>query len=155
MKTRAIFLRDLFLSFERMSLVSQIDAALEAYYDSFQHLATINNYKNQNIGKFASYCQENGTCYFFALILFLFSNIFVSHFFNNTGIDDEYIKYELENGVQDCFLIEFDVDEDGNNRFPLNKPICDETEQNKEIYRIIRNMYIDAISPITRPSQVL
>ena len=76
--------------------------------------------------------------------------------YNYTGIADHDIETELESGPQDCCLIEFDYSNKTNlNLFPLNKPIFNQTEQNEEIFRIIKNMFIDAQSPQHQPSQVM
>eukprot|EP01083_Nonionella_stella_P210742 762639_1 len=112
-----------------MSLIAQIDQSLKSYYDSFQNLSSINNYTNHNsMGKFALYCSEN-------------------------GIDDEDIESELEAGPSECSLIDFDVDESDNHLFPFNKPIINKQKQNNEIYRMIKNMYIDAKSPNSKPAK--
>lgn len=82
--------------------------------------------------------------------------IHLSNQFIYLGLEDDDIEIELEAGAQDCCLIEFDYSyETDMNLFPLNKPISDQTQQNQEIFRIIKNMYVDAQAPQHRPSQVL
>eukprot|EP01084_Bolivina_argentea_P168754 292574_1 len=110
-----------------MSLIEHIDAALQKYYNSFEHLKPINSYVNDDdIGKFSLFCSEN-------------------------GLDDSDLESEIEYGAEDCLLIDFDLDDNGNHLFPFNKPFTDKEQQNKEIFRIIKNMFIDASTPSTQP----
>lgn len=44
-----------------VSLIQKIDQALNDYYDSFEHLQSINKYSNEDgMGKFALFCAGNG-----------------------------------------------------------------------------------------------
>ena len=57
-------------------------------------------------------------------------------------------------GAEECWLIEFDIDDEGNHRFPFRKALSDKKAQNEEIFRIIKNIFIDLKFPQTKPAKV-
>eukprot|EP01083_Nonionella_stella_P146399 460363_1 len=67
-------------------IIGRIDHALLLYYNAFPN-ATYNTSDGRN--KFKAYCEDE-----FAM-------------------DDDEIQEEIEGGLEDCILIQFDEDEDG------------------------------------------
>eukprot|EP01084_Bolivina_argentea_P051323 94409_1 len=95
------------------SLIDKIDNALSDYYQQLNR----NDYINSDgTGKFKTYVEDN-------------------------QFEDEDIKEELEVATgSDCTLTDFDVDNNGNNIFPLNPEIENKEDKIEEIFRILKCM---------------
>eukprot|EP01084_Bolivina_argentea_P266244 451528_1 len=97
-----------------MSAIEKTDAGLSVYYEQMGRNDYFNSDKN---GKFAVWCEEN-------------------------GYDDEEIIDEMEvKDATEFLFIEIDMDDNGNNMFPLPDDIRNENEKATKIMEIIQACY--------------
>eukprot|EP01084_Bolivina_argentea_P058348 106558_1 len=94
------------------SVIDRIDFGLKAYYEK---LGRKDYVRTDGEGKFKFFVEESG--------------------FEDDGIEDE-----LKQEPDECTIVEFDMDEDDNNNFPLQEEIEDEDLKNKEIHRILNDI---------------
>eukprot|EP01083_Nonionella_stella_P040684 110315_1 len=95
-------------------IIGRIDGALSLYYSRFPNA----NYKTRDgKNKFKAYCEDE------------FAN------------DDDEIEEEIQGGLEDCILVQFDEDADGMNGFPFEY-LIDPQKRSMEIFRVIKHCYL-------------
>eukprot|EP01084_Bolivina_argentea_P117734 209028_1 len=100
------------------TIIDKLDNALQIYYKQLDK-----EYMNDGVGKFKSFCDENG--------------------FEEDDINTEMA---MEN-AEDCVLIDFDEE------FPLDTPIDDDDAKNQKIFDILTHCYKTGKPPCNEESE--
>ena len=75
-----------------------------------------------------------------------YNDIFVN-WYNDNEFDENDIKQEFEGKSNDATVIEFDIDNNENNLFPLKYQTNDEHDRNELIFEIMKYCYYNGIPP--------
>eukprot|EP01084_Bolivina_argentea_P162650 283027_1 len=124
-------------------LIERIDNGLRNYYEQLNR----NDYTNsRGIGKFVQYLDNYKNVSHRSTSRDPVQGIFKGRRHSlSVGISffsEKKIRYELARDPKDCILLDFDMDYNGNNMFPLSPSINDKYAKRKEIHRIIIDISI-------------
>ena len=75
-----------------------------------------------------------------------YKNIFLN-WFNDNKFEENDIFEDINGNPTDSLIIQFDIDNNDNNLFPLKYEINDKDERNKEIFEIMKYCYYNGEPP--------